>query len=330
MRRLLQNVLAALLLMTALPGQAKAPVTSSLAWDGMRADQASTVRHGAAFVSRAEAARGEYKVVVLLANQPLDQALGRGEEDPEEAFAAWRQARGDAPPPLHWIKLTFDDQGAYPQLEYGGPEGGGMAWDSQFALSLEHADDRRLAGTIEVTDPAASLSGRAQFDLALTRGEGLDPDLLQRPARYQTAAPAATQAARQTYETFVRDLRAGRVSQAREVVRGDLDRDLSELELAQANARPEAQALLQQQVARWPDHVYASRLMFSFDAEGKPDPGAPNAKLAVCRKRGAGDAQRIVVEMWKFGADDHWWIVARSEDAADLARFPSAPAECAP
>lgn len=315
-----------LALIAAPPVLASAKVENSLAWEGFGEKQASQVTHGLAYVSRDAAGRGEYEVIVLVADRPFDRIAAA--DEPGQAFRALRYGHDGGETPT-WIQLEFDDQGGYPQAEYGGPNGSGSLWDSQFSLTLEHADATRVAGVLEITDPDASAQGRLRFDVPIVGSEGIDPDLLQRPARYQAQAPAATAAARATYEGFVRDLRAGNVSGAREVVRGDLDRDLTELELARANSRPEAPSLLQAQIALWPDRVHASQLRFSYDADGQPDVDAPNAKLAVCGKAADGTPLRIVVDMWKFGADDHWWIVGRSNDDADMRRFPSAPGSCA-
>ena len=321
-------VLALAILGATTPSLAADEVTNTLTWKDMKEQDAATLKQGVAFVSRTRAESGDYQLVILVANQPIADRLGPVEEDPEQGFTNLSYGGGDAAQTLSWIMLKFDDQGGSGELEYGSGMSSGNLWDSQFTIDVDSSDGKRVAATLTVIDPDANAKGRLEFDLPISRSSGVAADVLALPARYQAAAPVAKQAARTTYETFVRELRAGNASAASDVVRGDLDRPLSELEMAQANTRPEAAGLLQEQIALWPEHVYASTVSFSYGADGKRDMDAPNAKLAVCGKGADGKRQAIAVEMWKFGADDHWWIVGRSEEASDLTRFGTPPDVC--
>lgn len=269
--------------------------------------------HGFAVLDKVAARNGEYRLKVILADRSLADKLSEPADEPDLAFDTWlRQNQGDKKNPIAWARLTIDGTMASPSVDLGyGFVALGLSAEN-LRLTLSQADGKRVAGEFEVFHGESR--GQVRFDVALLATDGIDVGVLERLASYPKAAGSADEGARSTYADFVRALREDRPADASGLRRDDVD-------MGPTGADSAGQS-------PWPEKVYASRVVFDPLEGGGVNWDYITARLAACRQREDGSAQRVLVTLWKYGADSAWVIAGQSEEDYDIEPLGPAPASC--
>ncbi len=262
--------------------------------------------HCFAAFDRDSAEAGDYKLYVVLADQPLADKIKDPANDPVMALERWRFTSQKV---LGHVKLVIDERGV-PSLTLGRLNKGNLGMDgNDIRLHLTRIDGQRVAGEIVVAQPDKA-SARVKFDLPVLATQGLAPTLTGRLAGYPKMHAAAEDGARRAYASLLGSLE-GKPAEGFE-----LAWDLQE-------------AIDQGQRPALPGTVYAVRIDLDPYYTNRFDSGQVTAKLAACGKGDAGERETVIVSLKRDEPDGTWTIERVDADEQELARFGPVPASCA-
>ncbi len=306
MHRRFHPIVAVLFFLGALAASAADTVDGSFAVPYLDPPIPETrLTHGFAAFDRGGAEAGNYKLYVVLAEQPLADKIKDPANNPVIALERWRMQSQKV---LGHAELVIDER-ATPSLTLGRKNQGNLGVDGDnVQLRLTRIDGQRVVGEFVVAQPGTA-SAKVKFDLPILATQGLDPAVTGLLAGYPKLRAAAEDGARKAYAALL----------------GSFDGKPAEgFELAWRLR----EAIDQGQPPPLPATVYGARIDLDPHYTNRFDSGQATAKFATCEKSEDGGTESAIVELKRDEPDGVWTIEGAEHDEDKLARFGPVPAAC--
>lgn len=263
------------------------------------------LKHGFAAFDRDWAEAGNYKLYVVMADQPLADKIKNPANNPVIALERWRMQNQKV---LGHAELVINERGQ-PSLTLGRMNKGNLGVDGDnVQLRLSRIDGQRVTGEFVVAQPGTA-SAKVKFDLPILATQGLDPAVTGLLAGYPKLRAAAEDGARKAYAALL----------------GSFDGKPAEgFELAW-NLQ---EAIDQGQPPPLPGTIYGARIDLDPYYTNRFDSGQVAVKLAACEKSEDGGTETAIVHLKRDEPDGAWTIEGAHHDEDELARFGPMPASC--